>query len=68
MKVSGRPYGEANTALIKIKIKLKPENDPTYELVTLLTDLVIASPGLYYSLVLKHSRPEGQRSRVTFDL
>ena len=50
MKVSGRPYGEANTALIKIKIKLKPENDPTYELVTLLTDLVIASSGLYYSL------------------
>ena len=46
MKVSGRPYGEANTALIKIKIKLKPENDPTYELVTLLTDLVIASSGL----------------------
>ena len=27
--MSGRPYGEANTALIKIKIKLKPENDPT---------------------------------------
>ena len=31
MKVSGRPYGEANTALIKIKIKLKPENDPTVQ-------------------------------------